>query len=221
MSRYLLHDDWRRVQAGSTSVHGFELQAADYVAGNDEQALTIHSHTFFYPTILSSPPSCFMSKQGPLNKSHKRQRTEEHSLCAKRQKFDGLSADRYPPSLFWDGLSKIWLTRDALRELDRRNSNPVAQSTPRPVRPPDRPVTRNFLTELRNRCQRKQTADEFLHDCTPESLKTVKRFARHGGFDLSDLKGVCILVCSRMSCVHADVAVSSTRSPRVLPLNRR
>ncbi|GAB1312200.1 WW domain-containing protein [Madurella fahalii] len=41
----------------------------------------------------------------------------------------GLS--NFPPE-FWDNLSKVWLTRRALRELDRRNS---AQPAPRPVAP--------------------------------------------------------------------------------------
>jgi len=31
------------------------------------------------------------------------------------------SASRFPPPDFWDSLSKIWLTPQALREVDRRN----------------------------------------------------------------------------------------------------
>ncbi len=107
-----------------------------------------------------------------------------------------LSFSRPNPSLFWDGLSKIWLTKDALREFDRRNSNSIDHSISRPT---DRPATPTSLTRRLNRHQRKRTADVFLHDCTPESLKTIKRFARNGGTDLCDLRGVCIM--NSLRCV--------------------
>ncbi|KAI9685788.1 MAG: hypothetical protein M1820_010751 [Bogoriella megaspora] len=116
------------------------------------------------------------------------QQTEQHLLRTKRQRVDCPSTDLYSSS-FWDGLSKIWLTKGALKELDRRNSRSVTQSTPQQVQPAHQPVTQISLKNSQNSHQRKQTADEFLHNCTPESLKTVKSFARIGGIDLSDLRG--------------------------------
>ena len=135
-----------------------------------------------------------MSKQhNPPDHPQKRQHTEQHPLRAKRQRVDCRSAALYL-SLFWDGLSKIWLTKYALSEFDRRSSRAVPQSTPRQVRPAHRPVTRKFLTDSRNGLQRKQTADEILQDCNPERLKTIKRVARNGGIDISDLRGVRIMM---------------------------
>ncbi len=70
------------------------------------------------------------------------------------------------PAAFWDNLSKIWLTKRALRELDRRNAQ-FTHSLPRSShRETHRPVTRSFLTQ-------------------------VKLSARDGGPDLSDLRTVC------------------------------
>lgn len=64
------------------------------------------------------------------------------------------------PSWFWDNLSRVWLTPRALREFDRRTAWPTA-----PV-PPDR------------------TGREDI------DLAQLKRFARHGGPSLDDLRAV-------------------------------
>lgn len=50
------------------------------------------------------------------------------------------SASRFPPPEFWDALSKVWLTRRALRELDRRNqlndsNRPCARVLPTSSKP--------------------------------------------------------------------------------------
>ena len=63
---------------------------------------------------------------------------------------------------FYDSLSKVWLTRRALKELDRRTSQ--ANSPQRPASTPRR-VTRN-------------------------TSKQIRRFARDGGPELRDLRGV-------------------------------
>ncbi|KAL8829822.1 MAG: hypothetical protein Q9170_006001 [Blastenia crenularia] len=63
-----------------------------------------------------------------------------------------------PPTSFWDNLSQLWLTPRALREIDRRTVWPAA-----PV-PPDR------------------TGKEDIN------LAGLKRFARHGGPSLSNLR---------------------------------
>jgi hypothetical protein len=109
---------------------------------------------------------------------------------SKRQKLNYHFTGSLPPT-FWDNLSKIWLTKSALRELNRRN-NKAASRPPRPqYRQVRGPVTRNFLAKLRNR-QATQSAADFLRHCESSTLKDIKLFARHGGPDLSDLKGVRI-----------------------------
>ncbi|EED11587.1 hypothetical protein TSTA_107780 [Talaromyces stipitatus ATCC 10500] len=66
------------------------------------------------------------------------------------------------PAAFWDNLSKVWLTHNALRELDRRNTQVPTKSL-QPTRS-SRPVT-------------------------PNEVKAIQRFARQGGPDLSELRG--------------------------------
>ncbi|KKZ61712.1 hypothetical protein EMCG_03741 [[Emmonsia] crescens] len=85
-------------------------------------------------------------------------------------------------SAYWDNLSKIWLTKDALEELDRRNSC---------LKPPQnhhRPITRQFHTELKKRCNPFQFAPAFLRDCAPACSKQINRVSRLGGPDLTDLR---------------------------------
>lgn len=121
-----------------------------------------------------------------LSNPRKRPRTEQHPLpsppLSKRQKKLHHSFGYIEPPEFWDSLSKIWLTRRALRELDRRNT-PSRSLNHRPRRP----ITRNFLVEQKN--AHRPTAD-FASHCSPSHLKGIKQFARHGGPDLSDLIGV-------------------------------
>ena len=71
------------------------------------------------------------------------------------------------PSWFWDNLSRLWLTPRALREFDRRTEWPAA-----PVPP-------------------KQTGKEDIN------LAQLKRFARHGGPALGDLRAVSQIQPSR------------------------
>lgn len=94
----------------------------------------------------------------------------------------------HPPRAFWDTVSKIWLTKDALRELNRRNRQSSSRK-PRLQSPrPFRPVTRHLYAELKSRVI--QSASDFLRHCSPKTLNDIKLFARHGGPDLSDLKVV-------------------------------
>jgi hypothetical protein len=130
----------------------------------------------------------------PLSSSRKRRRLEPPQQnetsrpVSKKQRLSG----SHPPPAFWDNLSKIWLTKRALRELDRRN----AQAAPSPPRSPHqrtrRPVPRNFVVESeRNRQTTQYTADYLRYE--PRILKDIKLFARHGGPDLSDLRNVRII----------------------------
>ena len=81
-------------------------------------------------------------------------------LTTKRQKLENHQPYRTPPSWFWDNLSRLWLTPRALREFDRRTVWSTA-----PV-PPHR------------------TGKEDI------DLAQLKRFARHGGPSLGDLRAV-------------------------------
>ena len=130
----------------------------------------------------------YMSKASPCN-PRKRQRTELHlpsqAPLKKQRQLDNHSGGGYIDTpTFWDSLSKIWLTKHALRELNRRNT-PQHPS----CRRARRPITRGLLAEWRTTGQRVTVAD-LLSNASLSYLKDIKRFARHGGPDLSDLIGV-------------------------------
>jgi hypothetical protein len=104
---------------------------------------------------------------GPKTKlqNRKRQQSEadlpQDSLPSKRLKsIRARRLSNFPPG-FYDSLPRLWLTRRALRELDRRNqlkSSDCAQASVRPFYPKD-----------------------------------IQRFARHGGPELSELRGVRLI----------------------------
>ena len=106
------------------------------------------------------------------------EQTDQNEVPPKRQKASS-------PAEFWDNLSTIWLTKRALRELDRRNT----ASIPRPPQSPrrHRPVTRAF----RRNPPSLLSATEYLRRCEPRALKDIKAFAKQGGPDLSSLRNVC------------------------------
>ncbi|KLJ06094.1 hypothetical protein EMPG_10494 [Blastomyces silverae] len=114
------------------------------------------------------------------NPSRKRQYPKPHpsdrSRFRKRQKLDASS------SAFWDNLSKIWLTKDALEELDRRTSRP------KPPQNHHRPISPQFHTELKKGCNPFQFAPAFLRDCAPACSEQIQRVSSLGGFDLTDLR---------------------------------
>lgn len=122
--------------------------------------------------------------------SRKRRQTEHgsHTSRHKRQKLS------QPVPAYWDNLSKIWLTKGALKELDRRNSY---------LRPPKKykPVSRRSRCEPKKRKKRRgpKVAPDPLQNRSPEYLKRIKRFSRLGGPDLSDLRNVCD---PKSNCAH-------------------
>lgn len=83
------------------------------------------------------------------------------------------------PSSFWDNLSRQWLTRRALREFDRRTVWPAG-----PV-PPHRTGKENI------------------------DLAKLKRFARHGGPSLGDIRGVSSLQSFLNSPSHKNLVPRS------------
>ncbi len=94
-----------------------------------------------------------------------------------------------PPAAFWDNLSKLWLTKRALRELERRNVQAAPSLFPSRRRF-HRPLTQHILVELETKSL--QSASYFLDHCATKCLNELKQFAKHGGPDLSDLRSVCI-----------------------------
>ena len=118
-------------------------------------------------------------------------------ISSKRQKIDESTreARRAARDLFWDTLSKVWLTPRALREFDRRNA----------------------LQSREQRC----TSNVELSPCnrlfidishlSAASLKNLKRFARRGGPSLVDLRGVSqATVRWEDECLYENLSVSKT-----------
>lgn len=118
------------------------------------------------------------------NPSRKRQRQEPQPPNTSRHQSKRQKPNE--PTAYWDNLSKIWLTSDALKELDHRNSYLRQQPQKH-----HRPITRQLHTQLKKCCEPFQFAPEFLHNCAPSCLAQVKRLSRLGGPDLSDLRNVC------------------------------
>jgi hypothetical protein len=110
---------------------------------------------------------------------------------SKKQKLNYLN-DYHPPTAFWDNLSKIWLTRRALEEFYRRNTQPARCSRA------NRPVTRHAVAKWKHKEENweptRPTAD-FLTCFSVGHSEEVKLLTRHDGPDLSDLRGVCIARC--------------------------
>ena len=91
-------------------------------------------------------------------------------------------------------MSKVPLTKGALRELDRRNA--LSQSVPTlPCSSHERPhrqFTRHVIAKVKKSCRSPSPASDILRHWIAESLKDIKRLARHGDPDLLDLRGICI-----------------------------
>lgn len=88
----------------------------------------------------------------------------------------------FPPQKFWENLSETPLTRNTIRAFNEQNSRiPDVLADTRTLR--KRP--RSIVTGGH------QPADQIVGAYSPTSLKRVKAFARHGGPNLTDLRGVC------------------------------
>lgn len=77
-----------------------------------------------------------------------------------------------PPPQFWDTLSKIWLTKRALRA-----ASPLC--SPYPL--PRGPVTRQSVAEWQRNHEPRQTVAGVLSDYKSWNFRDLKVFARHGG----------------------------------------
>ncbi|RDA87724.1 hypothetical protein CP532_1788 [Ophiocordyceps camponoti-leonardi (nom. inval.)] len=99
--------------------------------------------------------------------------------------------DHLPPQ-FWDGLSKTSFTREALRELDRRNAQRQEElERIQKQRQTSKAVRRSRRLRTREKAVR-PTVHSVLAQLSPSCLKRLKRSATHGGPDLTDLRGYSI-----------------------------
>lgn len=135
-------------------------------------------------------PRCYMFAAQPSSPRRRRSSArlppEQHETCQYMFKRERSPPSGFQPSpAFWDNLSKVELTRRALEELDRRDYE--AAVNPRPICP----HSHQPLTEPKKSSQPLTSADKYLCDCGASDLKDLKRSARYGGPDLSDLRGVC------------------------------
>lgn len=128
--------------------------------------------------------TCKSSRKRPSEAS------QETSSSPKRHR------PHYPPTIpsrFWDNLSKVPLTRNALRELNRREEERQIASHIADQEQQRVPmITRSTRRKLEQQDYRQQSAEKLLGQFSPTSLKQVRRFSSHGGPDLSDLIGVCV-----------------------------
>ena len=122
---------------------------------------------------LSSEHHTLQSEKS--NQSETQAKKQKHSSCTSSNSTKSSSTDSTSSSWdtaqrsYWDSLSRLWLTPDALRELNRRHS--LLQTSA----PPD---TQMLVT-------RKQCPTD------------ISQFARRGGPDLSEIRNVCCFLYSQ------------------------
>ena len=131
--------------------------------------------------VSQPPPTGRKRKNRTLSSEHRFTQSEESNHCenqAKKRKHSSCTSSNSTKSSstnssssswdraqrsYWDSLSRLWLTPNALRELNRRHSLLQTRA------PPD---TQTLVT-------RKQCSTDIV------------RFARRGGPDLSEIRNVC------------------------------
>ena len=110
-----------------------------------------------------------------LSLSRKRKRRAEPTensrkkSCTRILKSEYISTTRRHASGFWDLLKEIHLTHQALKEFDRRDA-----LIPRPVPPSSKP----------------KRGEKHEKQLTSKASAHLRRFARTGGPDLTDIRGV-------------------------------
>lgn len=130
---------------------------------------------------------------------------DEVQHASKKQKCcSDTSRFQYQPQ-FWDSLSKIDLTRLALRELNRRNHSLKVDLTRLAVKelagrgklaawssraPGKQPYKRKARRSPARERSSEPPVTHFLARCGAKTLKSIKRFTRLGGPDLSTLRNV-------------------------------
>ncbi|KAF7509319.1 hypothetical protein GJ744_008213 [Endocarpon pusillum] len=99
-------------------------------------------------------------------------------------------ADPQQPAAYWDNLSEIPLTRRALSELNRRNRRNAREArVPSLSQRTRRPRTRRAVAEWKRHHPSLKVATSFVEDCGYEQYNDLKRFSKHGGPALQDIRG--------------------------------
>ena len=111
-----------------------------------------------------------------------------------------------PPPAFWDNLSKIPLTRSALKELDRRYTLSDRSCVQSKVK---KPHTRSVVREFKQKAQPTVPISEYLPKASQADIALLKIFARRGGSDLTSLRGVCVI------SYHLSVPIANICLPLV------
>ncbi|KAH8708341.1 hypothetical protein GQ44DRAFT_816071 [Phaeosphaeriaceae sp. PMI808] len=122
----------------------------------------------------------------------------------------------HPPPAFWDNLSKVWLTKQALIELDRRNSQARPSPSHSPHQRTRRPATRDLVAKQTATGFQAADNTDYLSRCRPKShLKAIGSLARHGGPDLSDLRNYPEPTCRSVSPIQS--AQNQLRGSATIP----
>jgi hypothetical protein len=129
----------------------------------------------------------------PKSRLHNRKRRYTEAELS-QDDLPSLPSKRFKrPPAFWDNLSKIPLTRLALKELERR----YALSDRSCVQPKiKKPRTRSAVREFKQKAQPTVPVSKYLSKASQADIALLKVFAiqqRRGGLDLTDLRGVCII----------------------------
>ncbi|PYI02775.1 hypothetical protein BO78DRAFT_432609 [Aspergillus sclerotiicarbonarius CBS 121057] len=111
---------------------------------------------------------------------------------------------------FWDNLSKTFLTKKALKELNRRN---------RQIQPSQRLPSQSVPC---------QSSPDGLFTCTVLYPKSLRQLARHGGPDLSNLRGYRLpreydsysISCSQSEFLEAMASSGSTSHSKTTTYSR-
>jgi hypothetical protein len=174
------------------------------------------------PAFISPPPTfaphdSTLRASMPSPSAHnpcKRQRAEPAQLekasqpIAKRQRTERDSGWR-ASAAYWENVSKVWLTKRALEELDRRTLLACPAPAPAPARPArrsrrshrsvrpraHRPATESCAAQPGAACRSAQYTVDPLSGCSTRTARRIKSAARRGGPDLLELRNVRVAAC--------------------------
>ena len=183
-----------RIPSTSTgATHNVHSMAAPRLPASISPPPTFAPHDSRLRASMPSPP--------PYN-PRKRQRAEPAQLekasqpIAKRQRAERDSGRR-ASAAYWENVSKVWLTKRALEELDRRTLSACPAPTRRSQRShrsvrrrAHRPATETCAAESGAARRSAQYTVDPLSGCSARTARRIKSAARRGGPDLSELRNV-------------------------------
>ena len=155
---------------------------------------------------LLTRAACPMQTPAPSN-SRKRQRSDQHPFEAEGEAVQTASKkhkavhtpDPSQPATHQDSPSPILLKRDALKALQRQIAQAARESRANQRTP--RRVTRLAVAEWQRRHPPLKPACTYTENCRYEQYRALQSFARHGGPDLWNLRGVWISNAPPFRCL--------------------